>query len=268
MIEIGYSIKAWFKKGVLLHMQNFKSDNEIKLIALDMDGTLLNDQHEISEENRQAIKEAQEKGVYVVLSTGRSLRKCEYHADSLALTSYLVTVNGSEIWDDKRELIERHIVKSDSIQWMLDLTKQHNVRFWAINTNRNWFDEMPEDIHAEEWLKFGFNIKDEPTRDKILKELQARGEFELSNSTPTNIEVNPAGINKAKGLTLVCERLGIEMKNVMAVGDSLNDLAMIEAAGLGIAMGNAQETVKKAAAWVTSTNNEDGVAKAIRKWVI
>jgi 5-amino-6-(5-phospho-D-ribitylamino)uracil phosphatase len=249
-------------------MENFKRDNEIKLIALDMDGTLLNDQHDITEGNRKAIKEAQEKGVHVVLSTGRSLRKCKHHADSLSLTSYLVTVNGSEIWDDNRELVERNLVKSESIQWMFELTQKHKIRFWAITTNQNWFDDMPKEIHAEEWLKFGFNIKDEMTRDKILKELEARGEFELSNSTPTNIEVNPAGINKAKGLSLVCERLGIEMKNVMAVGDSLNDLAMIEAAGLGIAMGNAQEIVKKAAAWVTSTNNEDGVAAAIRKWVL
>lgn len=249
-------------------MENFKSDNEIKLIALDMDGTLLNDQHEISEANRQAIDEAKKKGIYVVLSTGRSLRKCEKHADSLSLSSYLVTVNGSEIWDEKRELVERNLVKSESIQWMIELTQKHNVRYWAISTRRNWFDEMPEDIHKEEWLKFGFNIKDVPSRDKVLNELQARGEFELSNSTPTNIEVNPSGINKAKGLKLVCERIGIDMKNVMAVGDSLNDLAMIKEAGLGIAMGNAQDTVKKAAAWVTSSNNEDGVAKAIQKWVL
>lgn len=249
-------------------MENYLNDNKIKLIALDMDGTLLNDQHEISEANQLAIKEAQETGVYVVLSTGRSLRKCERHADSLSLSSYLVTVNGSEIWDDKRGLVERNLVKSESIQWMLELSHKHQVRYWAITTNRNWIDEMPDDIHAEEWLKFGFNSKDEVTRDTILKELQAREEFELSNSTPTNIEVNPSGINKARGLKLVCERLGIDMKNVMAVGDSLNDLAMIEEAGLGIAMGNAQEIVKNAAAWVTSTNNEDGVAKAIRKWVL
>ncbi|WP_419888012.1 Cof-type HAD-IIB family hydrolase [Neobacillus niacini] len=249
-------------------MGDFNSKNGIKLIALDMDGTLLNDQHEISEANRQAIKEAQEKGIFVVLSTGRSLRKCEKHADSLALSSYLVTVNGSEIWDEKRGLVERSLVNTDSIQWMVELTKKHKVRYWAISTRRNWFDEMPEDIYGEEWLKFGFNIKDFPTRDKILKELQARGEFELSNSTPTNIEVNPAGINKAKGLKLVCERLGIHMNSVMAVGDSLNDLAMIEEAGLGIAMGNAQDSIKKAAVWVTSSNNEDGVAKAIQKWVL
>jgi 5-amino-6-(5-phospho-D-ribitylamino)uracil phosphatase len=255
-------------EGVEIHMENFKSDVEIKLIALDMDGTLLNDEHEVSEENRKAIKEAQEKGVFVVLSTGRSLRNCQKHADSLALTSYLVTVNGSEIYDDQRGLVERNLVSSESIQWMLELTQKHKIRYWAISTNRNFFDEMPEDIHAEEWLKFGFNIKDVPTRDRIQKELEARGGFELSNSTPTNIEVNPVGINKAKGLSLVCERLGIDMKNVMAVGDSLNDLAMINAAGLGVAMGNAQETVKKAADWITANNNEDGVAAAIRKWVL
>lgn len=249
-------------------MENYKSDSEIKLIALDMDGTLLNDQHEISEANRQAIKQAQDKGVYIVLSTGRSLRTCGEHADSLALSSYLVTVNGSEVWDDQRVIVERNLVKSESIQWMHELTQKHNIQFWAVSTNKNWFDEMPDDIHAEEWLKFGFNIKDVETRDRILKELNTREEFEVSNSTPTNLEVNPAGINKAKGLKLVCERLGIEMKNVMAVGDSLNDLAMIKEAGLGIAMGNAQEVVKKSAAWVTATNNEDGVAIAIQKWVL
>lgn len=249
-------------------MSDLKKDVKIKLIALDMDGTLLNDKHEVSKANRQAIKEAQEKGVYVVLSTGRSLRTCKEHAESLELTSYLVTVNGSEIWDSSGELVERNFVKPESIHWMWELTKHHNTKFWAISTENNYFNEMPEDIHGIEWLKFGFNIDDDAVREAIMKQLQEKGEFELTNSTPTNIEVNPIGINKAKGLKLVCERLEIEMDNVMSVGDSLNDLAMIQEAGLGIAMGNAQELVKEAANWVTGTNNEDGVAIAIRKWVL
>ncbi|OIK15664.1 phosphoglycolate phosphatase, TA0175-type [Bacillus sp. MUM 116] len=242
--------------------------NDIKLIALDMDGTLLNDKGEVSEGNRLAIKEAQEKGIFVVLSTGRSLRTCKEHADSLELTSFLVTVNGSEIWDDKRELVERNLVNSDLIQWMWELSKQHKTKFWAISTTKNWFNDMPEDILGFEWLKFGFDIDDDEIRETIMKELKAKGEFELSNSTLKNIEVNPIGINKAKGLKVVCERLGIAMETVMACGDSLNDLAMIQEAGLGIAMGNAQETVKETADWITATNNEDGVAKAIRKWVL
>ncbi|MFL6556332.1 MAG: HAD-IIB family hydrolase, partial [Bacillus sp. (in: firmicutes)] len=145
---------------------------------------------------------------------------------------------------------------------------QYNTKFWAISTIRNLHNEMPEDIHTLEWMKFGFNIKDDETRAIIFNELQAKGEFELSNSTLKNIEVNSAGINKAKGLGSVCSRLGIEMKNVMAVGDSLNDLAMIKAAGVGVAMGNAQELVKESADWVTATNEEDGVAKAIQEWVL
>jgi phosphoglycolate phosphatase (TIGR01487 family) len=249
-------------------MENYKQDVEIKLIALDMDGTLLNNKGQISEANRQAIKEAQEKGIFVVLSTGRSINTSRDHADSLELTSYLITVNGSEIWDENRKLVERNLVKSELIQWMWELSQQHNAKFWAISTERNWNNEMPEDLHTVEWLKFGFHIDDDATRELIFKQLKEKDEFELSNSTLQNIEVNPKGISKAKGLELVCQRLGIEMKNVMAVGDSLNDLAMIKASGLGVAMGNAQEAVKEAADWVTATNEEDGVAKAIRKWVL
>ncbi|MEH7155036.1 Cof-type HAD-IIB family hydrolase [Neobacillus drentensis] len=249
-------------------MENYKSDVEIKLVALDMDGTLLNKQGQVSEANRHAIQAAKDKGIIVVLSTGRSLTTSREHADSLELNSYFVTVNGSEIWDENRELVQRNLVKSEHIEWMWELSQQHNTQFWAISTERNFHNEMPEDIHRLEWMKFGFNIDDDNTRAIIMKELQDKGEFELSNSTLKNIEVNLAGINKAKGLELVCSRLGLEMKDVMAVGDSLNDLAMIKAAGMGVAMGNAQDLVKESADWVTATNEEDGVAKAIDKWVL
>lgn len=251
-----------------LQMDKFKNGIEVKLVALDMDGTLLNNKGQVSDANRQAIKAAKDKGIYVVLSTGRSLLTSREHADSLELDSYLVTVNGSEIWDDQRELVERNLVKSDLVEWMWKLSQQHKTKFWAISTERNWHNEMPGDLHTLEWMKFGFNIDDDETREIIMNELKAKGEFELSNSTLKNIEVNSAGINKAKGLEIVCNRLGLDMKNVMAVGDSLNDLAMIKAAGLGVAMGNAQDLVKESADWVTATNEEDGVAKAIYKWVL
>lgn len=241
---------------------------EIKLIALDMDGTLLNNNHEITEANRQAIKEAQDRGIHVVLSTGRPFHHCSPHADELGLASYLVTVNGSEIWDEKRELVERNLLKTERIEWMLELAREHGATFWAIDTERSWHNEMPEDLYSVEWLKFGFNVDDDAARELISNELKAKGEFELSNSTLKNIEVNPIGISKAKGLEIICSRLGIEMSNVMAVGDSMNDLAMIVEAGVGVAMGNAQDSVKEAADWVTDTNEKDGVAKAIQKWAL
>ena len=127
---------------------------------------------------------------------------------------------------------------------------------------------MPEKIHDSQWLKFGFDTNDESIRQIIMDELVSKGTFEISNSSPTNIEVNAMGVNKAKAIKLVCSLLDISMENVMAVGDSLNDLAMISEAKMGVAMGNAQEIVKEKADWITATNEEDGVAKAIRKWVL
>ncbi|MEH7605753.1 Cof-type HAD-IIB family hydrolase [Priestia megaterium] len=241
---------------------------EFKLIALDMDGTLLNNQQEISTENRQAIAKAQEQGVHVVLSTGRSLLTCREYAQSLQLSSYLITVNGSEIWDESGELVERKLIDASSIEKMWNLTQEHKLNFWAVTTDKVWRDEFPEDIASQEWLKFGYDIPDEALREEVLKQIAGISDFEISNSSLTNLEINALGINKAKGIMTVCERLGISMDEVIAMGDSLNDMAMIEAAGCGIAMGNAQEAVKEAADWVTDTNVNNGVAKAISHWVL
>ncbi|MQR85283.1 HAD-IIB family hydrolase [Bacillus megaterium] len=241
---------------------------EFKLIALDMDGTLLNNQQEISTENREAIAKAQEQGVHVVLSTGRSLLTCREYAQSLQLSSYLITVNGSEIWDESGELVERKLIDASSIEKMWNLTQEHKLNFWAVTTDKVWRDEFPEDIASQEWLKFGYDIPDDALREEVLKQIAGISDFEISNSSLTNLEINALGINKAKGIMTVCERLGISMDEVIAMGDSLNDMAMIEAAGCGIAMGNAQEAVKEAADWVTDTNVNNGVAKAISYWVL
>ncbi|MBS8264280.1 HAD family phosphatase [Mesobacillus boroniphilus] len=247
-------------------MSNKKPD--IKLIALDMDGTLLDDRHVVSEENRRAIKEAEKKGVRVVLSTGRSLKTARDYVLSLELSSYLVTINGGEIWGPNGELVQRSMVDTEHIKWMYELSQKHRAGFWATSSEDVWRNKMPEDLFSQEWIKFGFHIEEDEIRESVLKELKDKGIFEISNSSLKNIEVNALGINKARGLQKVCDLLGISMDNVMAVGDSLNDIAMITEAGLGIAMGNAQETVKEAADDVTGTNQDGGVAQAIQKWVL
>ncbi|MBU8878632.1 Cof-type HAD-IIB family hydrolase [Bacillus sp. FJAT-29790] len=249
-------------------MEKYKNTPKIKLIALDMDGTLLDEHGEISVQNRKAIKEAKEKGIEVVISTGRSILTSREHAESLELHSYLITVNGSEIWGPEGELMERNLVETEVIQWMWDLSKTHKTKFWATSCDQVWRNEMPENLTAYEWLKFGFDIDDDAVRETILKDLQAKGNLEISNSSLKNIEVNAMGVNKAKGIQRVCDRLGISMENVMAVGDSLNDIAMIKECGWGVAMGNAQDIVKETADVVTSSNTEDGVAAAIRKWAL
>lgn len=241
---------------------------DIKLIALDMDGTLLNEKEEISEGNYKAIQEAQAKGVHVVLSTGRSILTCGKYAESLNLSSYLVTVNGSEIWDCSGNLHERNILHAEYIQMMWEWANQNKTYYWAVATDKVWRNQMPDDIFAHTWLKFGFDFSDDSVRETILQRLLSNQQLEVSNSSPTNIEINAVGVNKANGLLHVCERLGISMDEVIAMGDSLNDIEMIKAVGCGVAMGNAQNEVKKAADWITDTNEEDGVAKAIRYWVL
>ncbi|MDQ7726696.1 Cof-type HAD-IIB family hydrolase [Bacillus halotolerans] len=245
-----------------------REDVNIKLIAIDMDGTLLNDEQLISDENRNAIREAEDKGVYVVISTGRTLMTCRELAESLKLSSFLITANGSEIWDSNFNLVERKLLHTDHIKMMWDLRNKHNTNFWASTVNKVWSGEFPENITDHEWLKFGFDIEDDDIRNEVLAELRKNKELEITNSSPTNIEVNALGINKAAALAKVSEKLGFTMENVMAMGDSLNDIAMIKEAGLGVAMGNAQDVVKETADWITDTNIEDGVAKAIRHWVL
>ncbi|GAE94419.1 hydrolase [Gracilibacillus boraciitolerans JCM 21714] len=242
---------------------------DIRLIALDMDGTLLTNDQQVSSANKKAIKQAREKGIEVIISTGRHYQTSSIIAKELDI-HYLITVNGSEIWSMAGELIARQTVDAHIIERLVQLKEEHQDKalVWLSSVDNIWRGELPEDILAHQWLKFGFDTKDDDTKGKIMEVIESWEEVELSNSSPTNIEVNAVGVNKAAAIDVVCERLGINMSQVMAMGDSLNDIKMIEQAGLGIAMGNAQEAVKDAADWQTSSNEEDGVAKAIKEWVL
>lgn len=241
---------------------------DIQLIALDMDGTLLNSNHEVSERTKKAIVEALNRDIHVVLSTGRAFSSCYPYAKELGLTSYLITANGGEIWTVNKELLDRKFLASEKVEKMWRLGENLGVHMWMISSKRVFRNEAPEDFNDYEWLKFGCETNDEAKLDQIIKELSYIDGLELTNSLPTNIEVNREGVSKAAALEFVCKRIGITMEQVMACGDSLNDMKMIQNAGLGIAMGNAQEAIKKVADMMTDTNDEDGVAKAIEKYVL
>lgn len=248
-------------------MTNINHKN-IQLIAIDMDGTLLDREHKISNENRKAIKAAQDNGIHVVISTGRTRMTLDDLIESLSLDSYLITVNGSEIWDASRQLVDRQILSTDLVEYMWELKQKHQTECWAASVGNVWRETFPKDFSSHEWMKFGFNIEDDQLRQIILEELSKNQLLEVTNSSLTNLEVNAVGVNKARAIEKVCDLLGLTMNQVMALGDSLNDLAMIKEAGIGVAMGNAQPIVKQAADWVTVTNEESGVAEAIKKWCL
>ncbi|WP_164668044.1 Cof-type HAD-IIB family hydrolase [Virgibacillus doumboii] len=242
--------------------------DKIKLIALDMDGTLLNSEEEISDYTKEVIAKALEKDVHVVLSTGRWLESCFPYAESLKLDSYLITVNGGQIWTMERNLIDEYQLHPERVKMMYELAEQMGVNIWMVSTDRVWREKGPEDFFAHEWLKFGCDSLDTKKLDEIVEELSHYEELELTNSLPTNIEVNPIGVNKASALRKVCDEIGISMNNVISIGDSLNDIKAIQQSGIGVAMGNGQEAIKKVADYVTDTNNNDGVAKAIERFVV
>ncbi len=243
--------------------------NRYRMIALDMDGTLLNESNLISEENQYWINRAVEAGIAVCMATGRGHASIRPFVEQMGLRSPFVAVNGSEVWKDKDRLHHRVLMDVDIIKEMLKLANTHDVWFWAYGLNHvynrdNW-QGFPEE---EQWLKFGYYTDNEQLRLSLLQEISSWGKLEITNSNPNNMEMNPLGINKSYGIKKMCEMIGCGMEEVVAMGDSMNDIAMITDAGLGVAMGNAQERVKQAADVVAPTNEDDGVSFIIRKYVL
>ncbi|WDL98749.1 Cof-type HAD-IIB family hydrolase [Alicyclobacillus sp. ALC3] len=238
-----------------------------KLIALDMDGTLLAPDESISHENLTAIEQARAAGIEVTIATGRAVEGVVWqHAKALGLTMPLVTVNGGEVWSMEGELLYRRPLVASDVLELHQLALSVHAHFWGRTTERfvrN--DNMPENAATAEWLKFGFYSDDADIMDSLWETLGNDSRFELTNSGRLNIEVNAAGVTKAAGLQLICDRAGIDANQVIAMGDSLNDISMLRWAGLGVAMGNAQEVVKEAADTMTGDCLENGVAQAIRR---
>ncbi len=240
-----------------------------KLIALDMDGTLLNENQHISAANREAIYAALEAGITVMISSGRGVQNILPYVEELQLRTPIVSVNGSEVWKEPYVLQRRTLMDTELIRGMHRLASRYDAWYWAYAVEGIFNKEQwPDDISSLQWLKFGFHIEDEQSLAVIRDTLVAWDTLEVTNSHPFNLELNPKGISKASGLREVCGMLGIDMSQVVAMGDSLNDIAMIRAAGLGVAMGNAQDAVKREADLVTAANDEDGVAKVIREVVL
>lgn len=239
-----------------------------KLIALDMDGTVLSEQKTISEQNRKWIYAALDAGVTVIFSTGRGVQSALPFIEELKLATPIVAVNGSEVWKQPHVLLKRHLMNVEWIRRMHKMAVDLDTWYWAyavegIFNKEQWAD----DVEAVHWLKFGF-YTEEPEKLRLVRTtLSEWGVLEITNSHPNNLELNPKGISKASGVLEVCKLLGIGMSEVIAVGDSLNDIAMIREAGLGVAMGNAQDEVKAVADAVTATNDEDGVARVIQQYI-
>lgn len=238
--------------------------NTYRLVALDMDGTLLNDEKEVSQENKKWIQRLDEQDIPVVLATGRGYQRVAHIQKELDINHPMVLVNGAESWKTRTDLLDRTFIPNANIRGLRKIAYENDAPYWGYTPDgmfkqRDFTDEMLQ----SKWLKFGIKHQDIAVVNQIRELIMQSMEIECTSSNPHNIECAPAGISKETGLKQICAFLGIPMEEVVAVGDNLNDMEMIEAARMGVAMGNAPDMLKETADMTTYTNEQDGVAKVI-----
>ncbi|HWR30484.1 MAG TPA: Cof-type HAD-IIB family hydrolase [Negativicutes bacterium] len=262
----------------------------IKLVAIDMDDTLLDNSQQVTERTRQAIRRAMDAGVAVAIATGRMFRSALPFAQELGIQLPLITYNGAMIreLDSGKTLFHRPIEK-ELAQELADLFRQRGWYLQKYVDDRLYVAELDEnakfyaDYARVEAIPLGdefFQMAEAPTKmlsmgdtdelNEIRTEVAARygDRLYLASSKKRYLEMVDVRVNKGEALAFLAERLGIAQNEIMAIGDSMNDVDMIAYAGCGVAMGNANATVRAAADFITATNSEDGVAAAIEKFAL
>lgn len=243
--------------------------SKYSVLALDLDGTLLNDQKEITSLTKNVLEVTNKFGVEIVFATGRGIQKVEHLIQDLKFDLPMVLLNGAEIRANANQVLERHFISKNDIYQLYANAVEFKVNFWGYNANEfvgaeEWNDQM----FNKHWMKFGFSHKDVNVINQLRVRLEQTFSLEITNSSENNIECSKLGITKEFGLKKICDFLGEETSQVLAIGDNMNDYGLIEEAGLGVAMGNAAHKVKEIADDITHTNNQDGVAKAIEKYIL
>lgn len=277
-------------------------NRKIKMIGLDLDGTLLRDDKTLSPYTRKILERAIAQGIIVLAATGRPLGGIPKELRAFPGMRYVLSSNGARIIDQKegRVLYEK-LLSVDMAMRILDVLEAYDTerefflegqgyaekenmerldhyfgRFHNesmidyIRTTRISVDNVRETLQKKGWpvdkVQGVFASLEE--KDKAWGELLQLSDVMVTGALVNNIEVCAAGVDKGSGLIRLGEILGIQREEIMACGDGKNDIGMIENCGFGVAMGNAVEEVKAAADHVTLSNEEDGAAKAIEQFAL
>lgn len=267
----------------------------IKLIAIDMDGTLLLPDHTISPAVKNAIAAARERGVNVVLCTGRPFAGVESYLKELRMdkpNDYCITYNGALVQKaHDGSTVAQTALNYDDYRYLEQLSREVGSHFHALDRHTLYTanrDISYYTVHesfianiplvfceAENMDKKGEFLKvmmiDDPVMlDKAIAKIPAEvyERYTLMKSSPYFLEILDRRVNKGTGVKALADTLGIKREEIMTLGDQENDIAMLEYAGMGVAMGNAIDKVKAVSDFVTKSNLEDGVAYAIEKFVL
>ncbi len=272
--------------------------HKIGIIALDLDGTLLNSNKELSAGNLAALQRAANAGIEIVPTTGRFYGGMPGVIRELPFVRYVITVNGAQVADlktgeiiykaeipcqqavDIMALLDEYPVIYDCYQenaaWMTAEQKKDIDRIVSSSHYRKMLHELRQPVpelkavltqRQKDVQKIQFFTDRPELRLRMMKELPEKFEdLCVSSSVSDNVEINQIHANKGEALYALADHLGLPREATLAFGDGLNDLSMLKAAGIGVAMANAEQETKEIADWITLSCDEDGVAHGINKY--
>lgn len=268
-----------------------------KLIAFDLDGTFLDSRKHLIEENVRALQKAWEKGLYVVPATGRTWSGIPEELKALPFIRYCIVVNGANIYDRERgKVLHREEIPAQRALEIMELMDTVDALYDCYQDDAGWmsrrfYEKLEEYVEDKVLLphvrrlrqpveelkdmirqngrsvqKMQMHFRDMDLRLKYLDLLPGMlPDMSVTSSLYNNIEINSLAANKGEALGRLCDILGIDRGESIAFGDDTNDISMLRAAGMGVAMGNGKDVVKAAADMVTLSNDEAGLAKALER---
>ncbi len=271
---------------------------EIKLVAADMDGTLLDKERKITEYTQNVIRKAVKAGVEFIPATGRAVNALPPEMKAMKEIRYGIFSNGAtvyDLWENK--VIYRHHFEIPRVLELIQFLRQFDLMISVSMNGQSYgerkamenidyyeLDENTREIivgsrkvieNLEEHLKDRNDTVEKMTlvfrsmeeRKNVWMALSQIEDVQFSSSLPKNIEISPKGCNKGDGLSHLLEALGIKKEEAMACGDADNDKEMLEISGKAVVMENGLESMKAIADYITVSNQEDGVAKAMEKFI-
>ncbi|WP_088102695.1 HAD family hydrolase [Halalkalibacter urbisdiaboli] len=267
-----------------------------RLLALNIDGTILRSNSRVSKQTKDAIDYVKEKGVYVTLATSRPFPAAKKIAKALKLDSHLITSNGAFIAEESEEpLFTRHISEETTLQ-VVEILEQYHCHVRILSENYSIGNKVRQKSYLIAKMTIGVGdplfypitfvdslcdyLMEEPVsplklqvqffneqekRDALEEVRETVKGIRFFDSLPGRVEIVGSGISKARGLQTLGQHLGISLDEMVAIGSYNNDIEMISEVGLGVAMGNASDELKDAANWITRSNNQNGVSYMIRE---
>ena len=269
--------------------------NDIRMIALDLDGTLVQTDGSILPETLDVLREVSSRGIVVALASGRYPENAGLTLLDNGLSGPVMGANGAIIQDKPLgQTLFLHMIKDETARAACECLDRMGSRYIIFSyktvttshvgmTHRSEindgariaklggisFNHGPEAVKAA--LSAGISkvfIPDQPNRKEIGEAMRAIPHLQVTRSNASNVELMPEGIHKGRGITELSRRLGIPLSSVMAFGDEENDLSILTLVGYGVAMGNAPDHVKARCKYTTDSFDNGGVGKAIERFVL